>query len=174
MMFFGIPGPYYSYKFLWRLLEKKQMPSAYLTISCCRRHGIFASSTKNGLYFACENGNEEFFKKRILHLTFPGKLFSLSANWMGLIEWIHVLLQIHYCFLVGAFCETKNARLLQWLFSRSQTSHWKVHFLQNFYMPSYLTRRQTRTLPKGCHLWVPSFLKLFSLLDNFLLFLLFF
>ena len=25
-----------------------------------------------------------------------------------------------------------------------QSSHWKVHFLQNFYKPSYLTRNQTR------------------------------
>ena len=60
-------------------------------------------------------------------------------------------------FLVGTFCETKNARLLQWpFFSRPRTSHWKVHFLQNFSKPSYLTRKQSWVLSKGTTLWYHS------------------
>ena len=42
--------------------------------------------------------------------------------------------------LVGAFCETTlTVTFLFFFFSRPQTSHWKVHFLQNSPRPPYLT-----------------------------------
>ena len=43
----------------------------------------------------------------------------------------------------------------------TELSHLKVHFLQKFYRPSYLTKKQTRVLAEGATFGYHRFLSVF-------------